>query len=74
MSLVGQLAGSNVSIKGDTISASFSFRRSALPAELRRDSKLAKLYAGSCPREGESGFCNGNAVDLAFSDSGTFSI
>ena len=72
--LVGQLAGSTVSIRGDTISATFSFRRLALPAELKSDSELAKLYAGSCPRDGKSWVCNGNAVDLASSDSGTFSI
>ena len=72
--LVGQLAGSRVSIKGDTISATFSFRRLALPSELKGDSELANLYAGSCPRDGKSWVCNGNAVDLAFSDSGTFSI
>ena len=72
--LVGSLAGSKVSIKGDTISATFSFRRIALPSELKRDSKLAKLFAGSCPRDGDSWVCNGTSVDLAAADTGTFSI
>lgn len=72
--LIGSLEGSTVTIKGNTISATYSFRRFALPSPLKKNSMLEDLYAMSCPVTSNSWGCNDDVIDWAFSDTSTFAI
>lgn len=62
---VGRISGSLVSIKGNTISAAFSFRRFGLPGPLKSDPEIDELYSFSCPVTGEAWGCNDDLIDYA---------
>lgn len=68
---IGTITGSMVSIKGSTISASFSFRRVALPPALKADPALRQLYAMSCPVTSKAWGCNDDVIDWGFANSAT---
>lgn len=72
---VGSIAASAASVKGNTVSATFSFRRSRLPTALRTDPELHSVYATTCPSSGKGshGCTSHNYLDWAES-SGTFRI
>lgn len=68
---VGTLEGSTVAIKGNTISASFSFRRFGLPSKLKADPNLENLFAMSCPVTSQSWGCNDDVIDFGFAEPAT---
>lgn len=67
--MVTEFEGSTVSIKGNTITATFSFRRFALPSSLKKSPEIKNLYAMSCPVTGKSWGCNDDVIDFAFTES-----
>lgn len=62
---VGRISGSVVSVKGNTISATFSFRRFGLPGPIKANPEIEDLYSFSCPVTGESWGCNDDLIDYA---------
>lgn len=70
---VAMFEGSTVAIKGNTISANFSFRRFTLPSQMKNKPELKGLYAMSCPVTSQSWGCNDDVIDWAFADA-TFSL
>ena len=71
---VGSIEGSVATVKGNTLSGTFSFRRSGLPSALRADPEIHSLYATACPaEEGTYGCTADNYLDWAES-ANTFRI
>lgn len=67
--LMGSIAGSKVTIKGQTISATFSFFPSTLPEGLRQEPEISELYVLTCPVTKDWWGCNDDVLDYANSDS-----
>ena len=70
---VASFEGSAVTVKGNTIAASYSFRRFTLPSQMKKNSKVEDLYAMSCPVTSKSWGCSDDVIDWAFSEA-AFSI
>ena len=68
---IAAFEGSTVSIKGDTISATFSFRRFTLPSALKADPELDHLYSMSCPVTSRAWGCNDDVIDFGSADPAT---
>ena len=68
---LGTIEGSKVTIKGDTITADFSFRRFTLHSRLKADPELDHLYSMSCPVTSQSWGCNDDVIDFGFADPAT---
>lgn len=75
LKVVGFIDGSVASIKGGTMTASFSFARSTLPPQLRQDPTIDDLYALSCPVTKQSTGCSSDVLlDFASSPVATFKL
>ena len=65
---VGTIPGSRVTVSGNTISASFSFRWGRVPRDLRETRRFGPLYVLTCPAENRSWACQDhNQLDFAYS-------
>lgn len=65
---IGKITGSKVTVKGQTISATFSFRVSTLPGSLRQQPEIGDLYILTCPVTKDWWGCNNDVIDYAYAD------
>ena len=70
---IGGIPGSEVTIKGQSISATFSFRQSTLPGSLRQEPEIGHLYVLTCPVTKDWWGCNDDVLDYAYADT-TFRV
>lgn len=71
---VKTIPGSRVDLSGNTIAATFSFRRFLLPSQLKNDPVLGPFAVLTCPVNGKNWACEEDTlVDFAYSE-GHFEI
>lgn len=65
---IGTITGSKVTVNGQTISATFSFRKFTLPGSLRQEPEIGPLYVLTCPVTKDWWGCNDDVLDYAYAD------
>lgn len=70
----GSFTGSVVSVKGKSVSATFSYRRFTLPNQLRKDPSFTAFFVLTCPARGSDWACESeDLLDFAHSEN-TFEL